>query len=167
MEIRRAALADVPAIAAIHLAAFESDAEARLFEMLRDDGDIRLSLVAQQQGKLVGSNILSVKHVIADGRDVAAWAVGPIAVLPELQRRGIGSALMREAIEIAGKRDVQMLFLLGSVDYYSRFGFSADTAKPFTSPYAGVHFQALLLDKALKIPKSGKADYAAAFGKLG
>jgi len=74
---------------------------------------------------------------------------------------------MREAVMQAEKQDIQMLFLLGDPGYYSRFGFSADTAKPFASPYAGPHFQALLLDKALKIPKSGKADYAAAFAKLG
>jgi len=167
MKIGFAETGDAPEIAAVHLAAFDTDTEARLVDMLCGDGDIALSLVAQQDSKLAGSNILSAMNVVADGQKIRAWALGPIGVLPQLQAKGIGSALMREAINIAGKQNIQMLFLLGDPAYYSRFGFFAETAKPFASPYAGVHFQALLLDKAMKIPKSGKADYAAAFAKLG
>ena len=129
MEIRAAIDSDKEAIAAIHRAAFESDAEARLFSMLADDGDICLSLVAEEGGQIIGSNILSTKCVTGDGAVITAWAVGPIGVLPELQRsRSVGSALMEEAIALARAQNIQMLFLLGDPKYYSRFGFSAETA---------------------------------------
>ena len=166
MKIRSAKISDTAAIAAVHKAAFESDAEARLFAMLADDGDICLSLVAEEGGRIVASNILSAESVTGDGAAITAWAVGPIGVLPELQKLGVGSALMEEAIALARAQNIQMLFLLGDPKYYSRFGFSAETAAPFASPYAGPYFQALLLDADLGLPKTGKADYAPAFARL-
>ena len=55
-------------------------------------------------------------------------------------------------------------FVLGHPDYYPRFGYSTETAHPFASPFAGPHFMALLLDKSVRLPESGRARYAPAFG---
>jgi len=114
LTIRQARNADRQAIVDVHRAAFRTDAEARLFEMLNDDGDVRLSLIAELDGRVVGSNILSAKTVSGDNRSVVAWAVGPIGVLPDELGKGIGCELMRRAIDEARVGGIQMLFLLGN-----------------------------------------------------
>ncbi len=148
---------------AIHAAAFETDLEARLTDHLRSDGDVLLSLMACDGDEPVGNLIQSPMVAEADGKSIKAAAIGPIGVRPDRQRQGIGSALMRAGIEWAKSEDFTAIFLLGDPDYYGRFGFSVETAAPFSSPYAGPYFQALLLDDTFVVPKSGRADYAPAF----
>jgi len=89
MKIGFAAPGDAPQIAAIHLAAFESDAESRLVDMLRGDGDIALSLVAEQGGKLVGSNILSSRSSMSlrTASEFAHGQSGPLAFCPNCKAR--------------------------------------------------------------------------------
>lgn len=151
------------AVFAIHAAAFETDLEARLADKLRADGDVLLSLMALDGDETVGNLILSPMTADADGEPIKVAAVGPIGVLPDRQGEGIGSALMRAGIEWARGEDFTAIFLLGNPDYYGRFGFSAEAAAPFASPYAGQYFQALMLDDTFVVPKSGRADYASAF----
>jgi putative acetyltransferase len=148
---------------AIHAAAFETDLEARLADRLRADGDVLLSLMALDGDEPVGNLILSLMHAQAEGEPLKAAAIGPIGVRPDRQGEGIGSALMRACIEWARGEGFAAIFLLGSPNYYGRFGFSAEAAAPFASPYAGPYFQALMLDDTFVVPKSGRADYAPAF----
>ena len=61
-------------------------------------------------------------------------------MLPQRQTPGIGSALIRAALAQPDRRGEEMVFLVGEPDYYGRFGFSAETAAPFASPYAGPYF---------------------------
>lgn len=145
---------------AIHAAAFETDLESRLADQLRADGDILLSLMAIEGDDAVGNLILSPMHVDTDGIPFNAAAIG---VRPERQGEGIGSQLLQGTINWAQKEQVQVIFLLGSPQYYARFGFRAETAQPFASPYFHPYFQALCPDDIFVLPKSGRADYAPAF----
>jgi predicted N-acetyltransferase YhbS len=81
-----------------------------------------LSLVAEQDGKVVGT--VRLWHVCA-GPGRPALLLGPLAVDEGCRNRGIGSALMRRAIGIAGRRGHDALLLVGDAAYYQRFGFSA------------------------------------------
>jgi predicted N-acetyltransferase YhbS len=81
-----------------------------------------LSLVAEQDGNLVGT--VRLWHVCA-GSGRPALLLGPLAVDEGCRNRGIGSALMRRAIGIAGRRGHDALLLVGDAAYYQRFGFSA------------------------------------------
>lgn len=154
---------DQRAVFAIHAAAFETDLEARLTDKLRGDGEVLLSLVALDGDEPVGNLILSLMVAEGDGMSIRAAAIGPIGVRPDRQGEGIGAMLMRAGIDWARGEGIVAIFLLGNPDYYGRFGFSAETAAPFASTYAGPYFQALLLDDTFVLPKSGRADYAPAF----
>jgi putative acetyltransferase len=170
MRIRAANAADLPAIAAVHRTAFAGTAmgyhgEGALVAALHDDGDALVSLVAEAEGRIIGHALFSRMSVEADGAPLRAAGLAPVAVLPCSHRSGIGSVLIRAGLDALTAAGCQISFVLGHPAYYPRFGYSAAAAAPFASPYAGPHFMALLLDKALQIPKSGRADYAAAFSR--
>ena len=84
-----------------------------------------LDRVAVMDGKLVGHIISTKARVVDDaGFEHEVLCVGPLSVLPEYQKMGIGSQLMASSIEIAGKLDFLGMILFGNPDYYCRFGFS-------------------------------------------
>lgn len=164
-RVRAALPADVGAIRRVHLAAFPTPAEADLVERLEQDGDAIVSLVGEDERGIAGHILLSRMRVEGGGHDWRALGLGPVAVLPERQRQGIGSALIVAALEQARADGEALVFLLGDPDYYRRFGFSAEAAAPFASPYAGPCFMALRLTSS-PLPASGRADYPPAFAEL-
>ena len=162
VEIGEERTGDAAAISAVHLAAFPTSSEANLIEQLRNDGDIAASLVAADRGEVVGHVLFSRMSVEADGQQLHGWGLGPVSVVPDRQRTGIGSALIEAGIGRAQSTGVQIIFVLGEPAYYGRFGFDAKISAPFASPYAGAYFQALAL-ASLPQPSVGRADYAPAF----
>lgn len=165
--IRPAEAGDAPAIRAVHEAAFPTPLEAGLVEALIREGDAIISLVAERQGEIVGHVLLSRMQVRGDGRDLRALGLGPVGVLPGFQGGGIGAALIEGALGIARATGEEIVFLLGEPDYYRRFGFSAEAAAPFASPYSGPWFMALPLRADVAAPRNGEAAYARAFSDLG
>lgn len=163
--VRAAAPTDRAAIRAVHLAAFPGADEADLVEALSRDGDLAISLVAVEDGAIVGHIAFSVMRVVADGASITALGLAPLAVRPAHQRTGAGSALIEAGIVAAREAGAQMIFVLGNPDYYGRFGFDAAEAAAFASPYAGPHLMALRLSG--ESYESGAADYAPAFSALG
>jgi putative acetyltransferase len=158
---------DSEAIRRVHLAAFPTAAEADLAERLRDDSDSEISLVEEQAGEIVGHVLLTRMDVTAGSHVFRALGLGPVGVLPGTQGSGVGSRLIRSALDIAATLGQEVVFVLGEPDFYSRFGFSAEAAAPFASPYAGPYFMALWLRSESDPPATGKAEYAPAFGRLG
>jgi len=165
MAIRDGLDSDAVAIRAVHLGAFPTSAEADLVERLVAEGDAVISLVAEEKGEVVGHILLSRMSVCGDGRDYRALGVAPVGVVARGQGRGHGSALIRAALDRAAALGEEILFLLGSPAYYGRFGFRAEAAAAFASPYAGSHLMALRLHD-VPLPISGRADYAPAFAAL-
>ena len=84
-----------------------------------------------------------------------------------MQGSGAGSAMIEAAKAIAQATGEELIFVLGEPEYYQRFGFAAEIARPFQSPYAGPYFMALALQPGFAAPAFGKADYARAFSALG
>ena len=164
-SVRPASPSDAAAIRAVHLAAFPTSAEAELVGMLERDGDAVVSLVAEQEGEIVGHALLSRMRASGDGRDYRALGLGPVAVAPGWQRRGIGSGLIEGALAIAEATREEIVFVLGEPEYYGRFGFAQATAAPFASPYAGPFLMALTL-RGAQLPRAGSAEYARAFAEL-
>jgi putative acetyltransferase len=121
-----------------------------------------LSLVAEVDGELIGHVLLSYLHV--DPGEHPVLQLGPLAVLPERQRRGIGSALMRHALRAADARGEPLVLVEGAPSYYERFGFEA-SARVGIEPPPGVvpaHFMVRTLqsyDPALR----GRAVYSEPF----
>ena len=85
--------------------------------------------------------VRTVGHVLLSRMTapVRALALAPLAVATDWQRRGIGTALVEAALERARAAGSQAVFVLGDPAYYRRFGFRADLAAGFASPYAGPH----------------------------
>jgi putative acetyltransferase len=156
---------DVATIRAVNIAAFPSPAEAALVDRLRADGDLVLSLVAEQAGQIAGHVCFSRMNIDDDGMWHNAVALAPVAVLPSHQGKGVGRALIEQGLQTLKEKDESLVFVLGSQDYYGRFGFSLDQAEPFACAYAGPHFQLLRLSDGG--PLSGRVQYAAAFAALG
>lgn len=168
MLIRPAQTADFGAMDAVISAAFAASAmgdqgEAGLVRRLHTGGDALVSLVAEEQGHIIGHVMFSRMTVEADGQSLRAAGLAPVAVLPDRWGKGVGAALIAAGIAAMAEMNIQISFVLGHPHYYPRFGYSAAAALPFASPYAGPHFMALWLDKGIKTPESGRADYAAAF----
>ena len=163
LRIRPETADDAEAIRNVNLAAFPTAQEADLVRQLREGSDAGISLVAEDDGTIVGHVMLSRMKVEGDGRPFRALGLGPVAVDPDRQRQGIGAALIEEALRRAQDGGEDMVFLLGEPDYYRRFGFSAQAAAPFASPYAGPYFMARAF---VPLPRSGSAAYAPAFDNL-
>ena len=161
MIIRDARPSDHDGIRALLLAAFPTDDEARLVEQLRADGDAAFEWVAEDGGRILGEILLS--PLAAPFR---ALALAPVAVAPERQGSGIGSALVEAAVGQARDRGWEAIFVLGEPAYYTRFGFAVAAAAGFTSPYSGPYFMVLALSGALACT-SGEVRYAPAFAALG
>jgi putative acetyltransferase len=122
--IRAETPADYDDIRRINDEAFGSTIEAKLVAAMRasDRFAPELSLVAVSEGQTVGHVISSYVDLVPGTRRVLQ--VGPLAVLPSHQRRGIGSALMQETIRVAEERGEPLLLIEGSPKYYGRFGFT-------------------------------------------
>ncbi len=124
MLIRNETVGDIPAIArvvtdALKMLAQSTGTEAAIVERLRGDDALLLSLVAEDEGEVIGYLAASAARVgTQDG-----WSlIGPLAVLPSRHRQGIGSALMGEAVRRL-RASSRGAALVGDPAYYSRFGF--------------------------------------------
>ncbi len=160
MHIRSETPADIPAIRALSETAFGQPEEARLVDMLREDGDAAISLVAELDGAIIGHVLFSPMAAL-----VRTLGLAPVSVAPAHQKQGIGGALIRQGLAEARRGGWQASFVLGNPDYYSRFGYSVDLAKGFTNQFAGPYFMALELSAgALETPFA--VSYAPAFDKL-
>ena len=134
MIIRPETAADHDAIRKVNDEAFARTLEARLVDAIRESDRFvaELSLVALSEGQTHGHVISSYIDVEPGAR--RALQVGPLAVLPSHQRRGIGSALMGETIRIADARGEPLLLLEGNPKYYERFGFTRADAVGIEPP---------------------------------
>lgn len=162
MNIRREKPGDEAAIYDVNRLAFGRDDEARLVDALRDGGYVRLSLVAEEDGEVVGHVLFS--EVSADGVS-KSLALAPVAVAPERQGGGVGSALIRAGIKTRADEGHDAIFLLGEPGYYSRFDFSAEKAKAFDIPYPKEYFMALELADGSLEGASGRIEYPPPFGE--
>ncbi|WP_330172135.1 N-acetyltransferase [Streptomyces sp. NBC_01498] len=156
--------ADIPAVRALHLAAFDTPLEADLVEALRADASWidGLSVVTtDEDDRLAGHALLTRCHI--DG--VPALCLAPVAVHPEHQRTGAGSAAVRAALRAAEDRGEHFVTVLGHPAYYPRFGFTRASAHGIglSIDVPDEAMMALSLDTAHPLP-TGTVRYAAPFG---
>jgi putative acetyltransferase len=162
MIVRSEAQGDIAAIRAVEEAAFLQSAEAKLVDDLRAAGDSIFSLVAVADETIAGHAMFSRLQA-----PFPALALGPVAVPPDRQRRGVGSRLIRDGIARSEAAGWQGIFVLGDPAFYRRFGFDVGKARGFVSPYAGPHLMALPLGRNELPTSTGSIQHAPAFAKLG
>jgi putative acetyltransferase len=127
--------------------AFGGAAEAEIVEALRGAGAVTLSLVADLGGEIVGHILFSPARVESARGEVQAVGLAPMAVLPDHQRRGVGTALVRAGLEWLRQRGHGAVIVLGHPTYYPRFGFvpASRFGVRWERPCPGEAFQALEL----------------------
>ena len=114
---------DEAAIYAVERAAFGRPGEADLVDALRAQGAVTLSLVARLEGEVVGHVLFSPLNFEPPLAAVKGAGLGPVAVAPDHQGRGIGAELIRRGLETLRLAGYDLVALLGSPAYYARFGF--------------------------------------------
>ena len=124
IEIRNETSDDIPAIREVNERAFGGDSEARLADMLRAANKALISLVALQEGHVVGHILFSPITVAHAPEDFRGVGLAPMSVLPELQNKGIGSALVRDGLEAGKRAGYDAVVVLGHPKSYPRFGFT-------------------------------------------
>lgn len=163
MIIRIETTDDVKGIEEVTLAAFtglfsDNPTEHLIVSGLREAGALSLSLIAEIDRKIVGHAAFST--VTIDGKDQGWYGLGPISVLPELQKQGIGSALIHEGLARLRVMNARGCVLEGSPKYYQRFGFKSYPGLIYEFAPAPEYFMALPFDKEAP---AGKVEYHKAF----
>lgn len=161
MRVRAEKPGDEAAIHEVNRLAFERDDEANLVDALRDGGYARLSLVAEEDGEIVG-HVLFCE--VSAGGVSRSLALAPVAVVAGRQRAGIGSAVIRAGIKTCADEGFDAIFVLGEPKFYSRFGFSTEKANTFDTPYPKEYFMALELGYGSLDVASGSVEYPPPFG---
>ena len=125
VTIREETPEDVIAIRQVNEEAFRQPQEARLIDLLRAHGTVLLSLVAAVDDRVVGHILYSPVRLGSGAREVQGAGLGPIAMLPEFQRKGLGSKLIGEGTRRLRESGCPFIVVLGHPEYYPRFGFVA------------------------------------------
>lgn len=166
LKIREALEDDFSQILALNRLAFAGESEASLIEALKDGNYIRASLIAEEEGRLIGHILFSEIGLEESGASVPVLALAPMAVHPKRQRQGIGMILVQEGLEYCQGLGYPAIFVLGHPDFYDRLGFSAELAAQFSSPYSGPAFMAFELVSGFLKAGKGRVIYSRPFLSL-
>jgi putative acetyltransferase len=123
IEVRGETPADHAGIRELNERAFGRPAEARLVDSLRAAHRAVVSLVAIDQNRIVGHILFSPVTISEAPETFRAVGLAPMSVLPEFQKRGIGSRLVRDGLDACRRQGCDAVVVLGHTKYYPRFGF--------------------------------------------
>jgi putative acetyltransferase len=156
---------DHDAIRRLNQLVFGQDDEARLVDDLRNGDYLRVSLIAEQNGEIIGHILFSDLPILTDAGQINALALAPMVVLPEYQNQGIGSALILRGLELCREQGHRIVVVLGHPNYYPRFGFSSPMTANLASPFSGEEsFMAMELIAGALDGVAGRAQYPPPFG---
>ena len=168
IEIREEQAEEYQEIRQVIVAAFGGDTEANVVELLRDRNKAPVALVAVSDNKIVGHIMFSPVTITLAPKAFRAVGLAPLSVLPEFQRQGIGSILAREGLKKCAEAGFEIAVVLGSPDYYSRFGFSRASLYSLGNEYgADEHFMAMKLKNGALDKASGTVRYSSEFKECG
>jgi putative acetyltransferase len=166
ISIRPEVSHDLAAIHALNERAFGQSEEANIVDRLRKSCEDVLSLVATTDDMIVGHSLFSPVTIEEDGRTTEGMGLAPMAVLPEYQRREIGTALVKKGLSVLRSRSCPFVIVLGHPEYYPRFGFEPASKRGIRCQWEGVPdevFLILVLDGVTMKGVSGIARYRPEF----
>jgi putative acetyltransferase len=167
MIIRPEVDLDVESIDRITKAAFtgksySDQTEHLVIRRLRKAGALSLSLVAEQDGSLIGH--IAFSRVTIDGEKTDWFGIGPVSVMPAMQMQGVGSRLVTEGLSAIRAIGACGCVLEGSPEFYGRFGFKNELGLIYDGTDDQKYFLALAFGDSL--PK-GKVEFHQAFSTGG
>jgi putative acetyltransferase len=125
LTIREESADDVFGVQWVNSEAFENTAEAELVDELRENDAISISLVAELDGRVVGHILFSEVSIGSQPYSARTLGLAPMAVLPEMQNRGVGKMLVEEGLAFCRREGAEVVVVLGHPHFYQRFGFEA------------------------------------------
>ncbi len=169
VQVRRERAGDEAAIAHVNEAAFGQVDEARIVDAVRRAGHSAISLVAVDDAAIVGHILFTPVVLEPPEAAPAIMGLGPMAVLPERQRRGVGSRLVESGLRECARAGCQAVVVIGHPGFYPRFGFRPARAYGLRSEYTvpdEVFMVAELVPGALS-SHGGLVRYVPEFGSPG
>lgn len=166
IEVRNERAGDGAAITAVNDSAFGQPDESRIIDAVRQAGHAAISLVAADGGMLVGHILFTPVTIDAAGPAFHALGLGPMAVLPEFQRKGIGTMLVEAGLAEATRLGCPAVVVIGHPEFYPRFGFRPARAYGLLSQFEvpGEAFMVRELVPAALAGCGGVVRYVAEFG---
>jgi putative acetyltransferase len=164
LDIREERPEDIPSIRDVNNRAFGQQQEGNIVDALRSNGAVSLSLVGTLDGQVVGHILYSPASVSG----VAGAALGPMGVLPEYQRHGIGSQLVEAGNRQLKNAGCPFIIVLGHPHFYPRFGFRPGSTRGITCEWDVPDdvFMLLVLDEQKMQNVSGLAKYRDEFSTV-
>ena len=145
LTIRKEQPGDEKAIFAVNFHAFGQEAEPKIVDILRRTCPEGISIVAEQDGGIVG-HILFTPAQIEDGTEKTdGMGLGPMAILPDYQRKGIGSTLIRFGLEEIRKTGTPFVVVVGHPWFYPKFGFEKASKYGIRCEYDQVPEEAFMI----------------------
>lgn len=174
--IRKETAADIQAINQLNQEVFGQAGEAKLVDVLRHNCRDCVSLVAidadcapDDPARIVGHILFSPVSVQGSGPSARGMGLGPMAVLPSAQRKGVGAQLVKEGVATLNEEGWPFVILVGHPDYYPRFGFEPASRYKLYGPWPGLPDEAFMvrvLDPVSMAGVSGKVHCRPEFGDL-
>ncbi len=167
MLIRAEKECDRDTVHAVNISAFETRSEADLVDALRQQAQPVVSLVAEENGEVIG-HIMFSPVFLSDHPNLKVMGLAPMAVAPAHQRKGTGSALVRAGLDQCRQLDFVAVVVLGHPEYYPRFGFSPSSQFGIDSEYEVLEevFMAMELQPEALRGKTGRVRYHPAFSDV-
>ena len=168
MNIRKEKASDKGKIWKVNAEAFETKAEANLINALRDSGISFISLVAEEDEEIVGHILFTSVELIGGDSALRLMGLGPMAVLPKLQKKGTGSQLVKTGIKNCLTQGYDAIVVLGHPEYYPKFGFVPSVKYGIKSEYDALDgaFMVLELKESSLKDRNGIIKYHAAFSSV-
>ena len=152
----------------INIQAFETPAEADIVDKLRNANIPLLSLVAEDDKKIVGHILFSQAVIKNDKNNIVGMGLAPMAVIADRQKQGIGSLLVNEGIKNINYQKIPFVIVLGHPEYYPKFGFEPASKYNIKCQWDGVPdeaFMIMILDDQAMNNISGTAFYRNEFNE--
>jgi putative acetyltransferase len=168
MTIRPERPEDASRIRHVNVLAFGQPAEADLVERLRQACGDSVSLVAEDDA-VVGHILFTPVAVESAGQRILGMGLAPMAVLPDRQRQGIGSQLVRRGLDILRERGCPFVVVVGHPEYYPRFGFQPASTHGLATQWQGIPdaaFMVRVLDVHALAGVSGVVKYREEFDEV-
>jgi len=146
VTVRPETPADFDQVRTVNKSAFEGGPEAELVDSLRASCPDHLSLVAEKQGRVIGHILFTPVIIENPLGGVEGMGLAPMAVLPDCQRSGVGSLLVRRGLVLLRNRSCPFVIVLGHPKYYPRFGFERASSYGLRSQWEGVPDEAFMVN---------------------